>query len=352
MQSFAASEVWIDDGTGTSTQHTTAGSGYGSGGGTWNWNGADDLALDNYVGSNIAAEGNLNINVTGTNKVEATTPDGDTKTAIAADGDLKISGDGTLEATSTNNSGQAVGIAANNGNVTIDGTTVTATATATSSIYSASGIASDDGDVNILNGANVSSSATSFFSKGIESFAGNINITDSTVVSTSTLPRGDGLGFGLFAFTSGNSPIFINITNSKVTAKGNTAAMITTATRATGSKINIKNALIQTTGAHVQDCRIVNNDTILTGQLIGSGTKIVTSFDSSDILKEVVIEKIPAATVTANTVKNTVAGSSVSVLGVKTGDTSTNMFAWLVLMLIAMIAFVRIRSHANSLLCR
>lgn len=128
--------------------------------------------------------------------------------------------------------------------------------------------------------------------------------------------------------------------------------MITTATRATGSKINIKNALIQTTGAHVQDCRIVNNDTILTGQLIGSGTKIVTSFDSSDILKEVVIEKIPAATVTANTVKNTVAGSSVSVLGVKTGDTSTNMFAWLVLMLIAMIAFVRIRSHANSLLCR
>ena len=66
LAAFAASLVVVDDVTYDSAQSDVA----GSGGGTWSWDGADDMTLNNYSGSNIYADGELTITLEGENHVE------------------------------------------------------------------------------------------------------------------------------------------------------------------------------------------------------------------------------------------------------------------------------------------
>lgn len=361
LQAFAASEIWIDDGTGTSAQYTNAANGTGSGGGTWDWDGADSLTLDDYMGSEIMAKGDLDIDVSGDNVVTNDEPDseGYCEGISVYDGDLSISGEGTLDVNAQaqiEGSAYTEGIYVYNGDVRIDGTTVNATATSESG--STAGIATDRGDVNIQNGANVTSTAEGTeYARGIIAWNGNVNISDSTVNAqgTTTSAGADALGNGIEAYGDdelGNLPAIassINITNSNVTASGSTAGMLAymetgvkndvDADEASqdnmslgGGKINIVNSVIKTpVGARVQDMVFENDWGYFTGQTIGTGTGTITDVSSSDIAKNVTIEKYVAPTGGNVAYALTVDGS----VAPQTTDQSTQSISPLAMLMVA-----------------
>lgn len=305
LQAFAASELWIDDGSGTSAQYTKAANGVGSGGGTWDWDGGDALELDSYQGSAIYAKGDLDIDLSGDNVVTDKQVGSIDADAICVEGgDLTIEGDGTLEANSESEEGWSSGIYAIDGDVTIDDATVVVNAS--SSGYNADGISSNGGDVNIVNGANVTATADAEqWARGICVYNGDANIVDSTVRASGTSRIADGYngwGDGIEAYgyetdTSASRVVNVNITNSTVNAEGSNAAILVHAYGVTGSSINIANSVIKTpSDARVQDVVIdYGEGRLLYGQTIGTGTETITDLGSGDYVKSVSISTVDAS---------------------------------------------------------
>ena len=67
LPSVALAAEWISVG---GTQYNK-GAVAGDEAGTWSWDGADDMKLNGYDGAGISAQGNLNIDVAGTNTITA-----------------------------------------------------------------------------------------------------------------------------------------------------------------------------------------------------------------------------------------------------------------------------------------
>lgn len=118
--------------------------------GTWSWDGADDMKLNGYNGAGISAQGNLNIDVAGTNTITA---DARQSAIEVKDGNLAITGEGALNATAQDNVLTASGDGITNGDITISGSSVNVISTG-SFIYS-TGIRAKSGNVKIDKGADV-----------------------------------------------------------------------------------------------------------------------------------------------------------------------------------------------------
>ena len=124
--------------------------------GTWSWDGADDMKLNGYDGAGISAQGNLTIDVTGTNTITA---DAGQSAIAVKNGNLAITGDGTLNATAQTDVIAAEGDGNAGGDVTISGANVNVTASG--AVNSATGIRATAGSVTIDKGADVKIEAKS-----------------------------------------------------------------------------------------------------------------------------------------------------------------------------------------------
>lgn len=178
MPAYAASQVQVGEGV-----YTEAASGSGSEGGSWSWDGANDMALVNYKGDNIAATGDLTVTTSGDNTIVSENVNG----VNVTDGDLTITGDGTLNVETEN----AKGIYATDGNVNIEDTTVNVSVTNDENLSTYQYLEGIEANSVDISGSNVTVSSTATGGKawasGIsadgsaENSEGNINITDSTV---------------------------------------------------------------------------------------------------------------------------------------------------------------------------
>lgn len=130
--------------------------GAGDEAGTWSWDGADDMKLNGYNGAGISAQGNLNIDVAGTNTITA---DAGQSAIAVKNGNLAITGDGTLNATAQTDVIAAEGDGNEGGDVTISGANVNVTASG--AVNSATGIRATAGSVTIDKGADVKIEAKS-----------------------------------------------------------------------------------------------------------------------------------------------------------------------------------------------
>lgn len=124
--------------------------------GTWSWDGADDMKLNGYDGTGISAQGNLTIDVAGTNTITA---DAGQSAIAVKNGNLAITGDGTLNATAQTDVIAAEGDGNAGGDVTISGANVNVTASG--AVNSATGIRATAGSVTIDKGADVKIEAKS-----------------------------------------------------------------------------------------------------------------------------------------------------------------------------------------------
>ena len=148
--------------------------------GTWSWDGADDLKLNNYNGSEIQAAGKLNVNYSGTNIVTAEWIESiNVSHGTNENAELNIQGDegGTLSVTSTEDA------ILSTGNINIDGAgSVNATSTGFDAINAG-------GDLAIKGSGNVNATGAS---DGIRA-NGNITIDDSGAV-TARATKDKGIG--------------------------------------------------------------------------------------------------------------------------------------------------------------
>ncbi len=148
--------------------------------GTWSWDGADDLKLNNYNGSEIQAAGKLNVNYSGTNIVTAELIESiNVSHGTNENAEINIQGDegGTLSVTSTEDA------ILSTGNINIDGAgSVNATSTGFDAINAG-------GDLAIKGSGNVNATGAS---DGIRA-NGNITIDDSGAV-TARATKDKGIG--------------------------------------------------------------------------------------------------------------------------------------------------------------
>lgn len=152
LPSVALAADWVNVG---GTQYDR-GAAAGDEAGTWSWDGADDMKLNGYDGAGISAQGNLNIDVAGTNTITA---DAGQSAIAVKNGNLAITGDGTLNATAQTDVIAAEGDGNEGGDVTISGANVNVTASG--AVNSATGIRATAGSVTIDKGADVKIEAKS-----------------------------------------------------------------------------------------------------------------------------------------------------------------------------------------------
>ena len=152
LPSVALAAEWVNVG---GTQYDR-GAAAGDEAGTWSWDGADDMKLNGYDGAGISAQGNLNIDVAGTNTITA---DAGQSAIAVKNGNLAITGDGTLNATAQTDVIAAEGDGNEGGDVTISGANVNVTASG--AVNSATGIRATAGSVTIDKGADVKIEAKS-----------------------------------------------------------------------------------------------------------------------------------------------------------------------------------------------
>ena len=313
--------------------------------------------------SGIYAENDLSINTSGTVTAKGARAEG-----ILADGDITIAGGGTVdtiseqdfgiiakEALTVSNStltaqGSRGGIYAFEG-LTIDAATVRAYAYDTHNEDPVA-IFTDEGDITIKNGSFVHAYAEGENASGIYSYnhgaggpGGRIFISDSTVEAIAHYINYDGGNqplppiinggfvevnpdvnartFGILAFTEhGLTPATISITRSRVTAEGDTAAIMAVVNSADGSisgTINIVDSIIETpNGGRICDVRFddtgIDGAPYQRGQTIGTANDVITDLDSNAIAKRAVIvpvetpqvkpESKPKVTTAAATIKH------------------------------------------------
>ena len=313
--------------------------------------------------SGIYAENDLSINTSGTVTAKGAGAEG-----ILADGDITIAGGGTVDTISeqdfgiiakevltVSNStltaqGSRGGICAFEG-LTIDAATVRAYAYDTY-VEDPVAILTDEGDINIKNGSFVHAYAEGENAIGIYSYnhgaggpGGRIFISDSTVEAIAHYINHDGGNqplppitngdivvvdpdvnartFGILAFTEhGLTPATISITHSRVTAEGDTAAIMAVVNSADGNiagTINIVDSIIETpNGGRICDVRFddtgIDGAPYQRGQTIGTANDVITDLDSNAIVKRAVIvpvetpqvkpESKPKVTTAAATIKH------------------------------------------------
>ena len=282
-------------------------------------------------------DANENLIIKGGGKVEASSIEDN---AIWADGSIEISGgsqvkasseedaaiDGKNSLTVTNASlnagGVGYGIYVYKG-ITLDGATVTVRASSDGGEVSA--LFTDEDDIVIKNGSTVDALAEGRFSVAISTSnfysgeaGGHIYISDSVVKAIARyaetdgdgpdhysgdqndeiIPESEGLNIGIFAQTEkAITPATISIVRSRVTAKGDTAAIFALAMSADGKAIGtieIKDAIIQTpAGGKVIDYRNKEelSDGIVyeAGQTIGTGDATIDSPYDAAVAKSTVI---------------------------------------------------------------
>lgn len=313
--------------------------------------------------SGIYTQNDLSINTSG-----AVTAKGARGEGIHSDGDITITGGGTIDARSEQDhgiiaketltvskstlsaQGFGYGMYAFDG-LTIDAATVRAYAYPTSE-DSPTAIFTDEGDITIKNGSFVHAYAEGENAAGIFTYncdaggpGGRIFISDSTVEAIAHYINYDGgnqplppifngdivevdpdvnaLTFGIFALTEdGLTPATISITRSRVTAEGDTAAILAVVNSADGSiagTINIVDSIIETpNGGRICDVRFFDTDPVDApyqhGQTIGTANDVITDLDSDAIAKRAVIvpvdtpqakpESKPKVTTAAATIKH------------------------------------------------
>ena len=313
--------------------------------------------------SGIHAGNDLSINTSGTVTAKGARAEG-----ILADGDITIAGGGTVDTISeqdfgiiakevltVSNStltaqGSRGGIYAFEG-LTIDAATVRAYAYDTY-VEDPVAILTDEGDINIKNGSFVHAYAEGENAIGIYSYnhdtggpGGRIFISDSTVEAIAHYVNHDGGNqplppiinggfvevnpdvnartFGILAFTEhGLTPATISITRSRVTAEGDTAAIMAVVNSADGSisgTINIVDSIIETpNGGRICDVRFddtgIDGAPYQRGQTIGTANDVITDLNSDAIAKRAVIvpvetpqvkpESKPKVTTAAATIKH------------------------------------------------
>ena len=282
-------------------------------------------------------DANENLIIKGGGKVEASSIEDN---AIWADGSIEISGGSQVKASSEedaaidgknsltvtnaslNASGVGYGIYVYKG-ITLDGATVTVRASSDGGEVSA--LFTDEDDIVIKNGSTVDALAEGRFSVAISTSnfysgeaGGHIYISDSVVKAIARyaetggdgpdhysgdqndeiIPESEGLNIGIFAQTSeGITPATISIVRSRVTAKGDTAAIFALAMSADGKAIDtieIEGATIQTPeGGKVIDYRNKEelSDGIVyeAGQTIGTGDAVIDSPYNEAVAKHTLI---------------------------------------------------------------
>lgn len=335
--------------------------------------GANESAELNISGTGTltaTAEGNAlyssgDMTISGTGAVTAKSGSGE---GILANGDMTITGGGTVDACSE----QGCGIVAEE-TLTVSNSTLTAqgfgsgihafdgltidAATVRAYAYPAredspTAIFTDEGDITIKNGSFVHAYAEGENASGIYSYnydtgspGGRIFISDSTVEAIAHYINHDGgnqplppIGngdfvvvgpdvnartYGIFALTEdGLTPATISITRSRVTAEGDTAAILAVVNSADGSiagTINIVDSIIETpNGGRICDVRFFDTDPVDApyqhGQTIGTANDVITDLDSDAIAKRAVIvpvdtpqakpESKPKITTAAATIKH------------------------------------------------
>lgn len=179
--------------------------------GTWSWDGADDLKLNNYNGSEIQVAGKLNVNYSGTNIVTAELIESiNVSHGTNENAELNIQGDegGTLSVTSTEDA------ILSTGNINIDGAgSVNATSTGFDAINAG-------GDLAIKGSGNVNATGAS---DGIRA-NGNITIDDSgAVTARATKDKGIGADKSL-TIKGGGTVEASSEKDAAVEAKGSLAA--------------------------------------------------------------------------------------------------------------------------------
>lgn len=287
----------------------------------------------------IYAENDLSINTSGTVTAKGARAEG-----IVAEETLTVS-NSTLTA-----QGLGSGIYAFDG-LTIDAATVRAYAYPARE-DSPTAIFTDEGDITIKNGSFVHAYAEGENASGIFTYnwdtgvpGGRIFISDSTVEAIAHYINYDGGNqplppisnggfvvvdpdvnartFGIFALTEdGLTPATISITRSRVTAEGDTAAILAVVNSADGSiagTINIVDSIIETpNGGRICDVRFVDTESVdapyQRGQTIGTANDVITDLDSDAIAKRAVIvpvetpqakpESKPKVTTAAATIKH------------------------------------------------
>ena len=316
------------------------------------------------------AEGNAlysagDMTISGTGAVTAKSGSGE---GIRADGDMTITGGGTVDASSEQDCGIVAKETLTVSNSTLtaqgfgsgiyafDGMTIDA-ATVRAYAYPAredspTAIFTDEGDITIKNGSFVHAYAEGENASGIYSYnhgagrpGGRIFISDSTVEAIAHYINHDGGNqplppfgpgdivavdpdvnartYGIFALTEdGLTPATISITRSRVTAEGDTAAILAVVNSADGSiagTINIVDSSIETpNGGRICDVRFVDTEPVdapyQRGQTIGTANDVITDLDSDAIAKRAVIvpvetpqakpESKPKVTTAAATIKH------------------------------------------------
>lgn len=316
------------------------------------------------------AEGNAlyssgDMTISGTGAVTAKSGSGE---GILADGDMTITGGGTVDACSERDCGAVAKETLTVSNSTLtaqgfgsgiyafDGLTIDA-ATVRAYAYPAredspTAIFTDEGDITIKNGSFVHAYAEGENASGIYSYnhgaggpGGRIFISDSTVEAIAHYINYDGGNqplppiinggfvevdpdvnartFGIFALTEdGLTPATISITRSRVTAEGDTAAILAVVNSADGSiagTINIVDSIIETpNGGRICDVRFVDTEPsdapYQRGQTIGTANDVITDLDSNAIAKRAVIVPVetppakpdskPKVTTAAATIKH------------------------------------------------
>lgn len=314
-------------------------------------------------GNALYSEGDMTISGTGT-----VTAKGAGAKGILADGDITITGGGTVDARSEQDCGIVAEETLTVSNSTLtaqgfgsgiyafDGLTIDA-ATVRAYAYPAredspTAIFTDEGDITIKNGSFVHAYAEGENASGIYSYnydtgspGGRIFISDSTVEAIAHYINHDGgnqplppIGngdivvvdpdvnartYGIFALTEdGLTPATISITRSRVTAEGDTAAILAVVNSADGSiagTINIVDSIIETpNGGRICDVRFVDTEPAdapyQRGQTIGTASDVITDLYSDAIAKRAVIvpvdtppakpESKPKVTTAAATIKH------------------------------------------------
>ena len=268
-----------------------------------------------------------NIDISGGAQVEATAKN---DTAVSAEGSVKVE-NATLMAT-----GAGYGIYAYK-NVNLDHATVTVRVCAR--FDQALGIFTDEDDITIKNGSLVDVLATGNYSSAIRSLnyangggGGHIYISDSVVKAIARYAKGtsdapnpyvseidpdegdkDGrMNTGILAATNeGVKPAIISIVRSKVTAEGDTAAILAVVTSTDGKEmgtIEIKDAsVLAPVDGKVIDYHAKNEHSV-------GDTTYTTYNDGQQNLKPAT-DKVPAATKPATATKNVPATGDASVEG-------------------------------------
>ena len=302
-----------------------------------------------------------NIEISGGSQVEASSQE-----------DLAVDAEGSLTVTnaSLNASGVEYGVYGRKG-ITLDHATVTVRAS-TGGGWQTIALITDEDDIVIKNGSIVDALAEGGFSAAIASrnynpgeSGGHIYISDSAVKAIARyietggggpdhysgdqndeiIPESEGLNIGIYASThEGITPATISIVRSKVTAEGDTVAIIALAMSADGEAIGtieIKDAIIQTpAGGKVIDYRNKEelSDGIVyeAGQTIGTGDATIDSPYDQAVSKSVVIappeeakpeekpcETKPEGTKTTRTVAVAATGAKTTGKLAATGDASS-----------------------------